>query len=85
MHRFAPGLFSLSLIIVAAIAGSVWWLERWLDKPGPLSEPAIAILEPGTGVRSIAEQLADIEAVDNPYLFLLAVAIGRNHKLLKGR
>ena len=83
MHRFASGLFSLLLIIVTALAGSVWWLERWLDRPGPLSGPAIATLEPGTGVRSIAVQLADIEAVDNPYLFVLAAAMGRNHRLLK--
>ena len=83
MHRFASGLFSLLLIIITTIAGGVWWLERWLDRPGPLSEPTIAILEPGTGVRSIAEQLADIEAVDNPYFFVLAVGMSRNHRLLK--
>ncbi|SVC75882.1 uncharacterized protein METZ01_LOCUS328736, partial [marine metagenome] len=83
MHRFASGLFSLLLIILTALAGSVWWLERWLDRPGPLSGPAIATLEPGTGVRSIAVQLADLEAIDNPYLFVLAAAMGRNHRLLK--
>ncbi len=83
MHRFVSGLFSLLLILVTAIAGSVWWLEKWLDKPGPLSEPTIATLEPGTGVRSIAQQLTEIEAVDNPYFFVLAVAMSRNHNLLK--
>ena len=83
MHRFASGLFSLLLIIVIAIAGSVWWLEKWLDRPGPLSEPTITTLKLGTSVRSIARQLADIKAVDNPHLFMLAVAMGRNHSLLK--
>ena len=83
MPRFAAGFFSLSLIIVTATVGSMWWLERWLDRPGPLSEPTIAILEPGTGIRSIADQLAHMKAVDNPYLFVLAVVMDRDRRLLK--
>lgn len=83
MIRLASGLLSFSLFIVVATAGSVWWLESWLDKPGPLSESITTILEPGTGIQSIANQLAEIKAVDDARLFVLAVTINGNRKSLK--
>ena len=49
MIRLASGLLSISLILVASTAASIWFLESWLDRPGPLSEPLITVLEPGTG------------------------------------
>ena len=73
MIRLASGLVSVSLIVLVATAGGVWWLESWLDRPGPLSESITVILEPGMGVQSIANQLAKIEAVENAQLFVLAV------------
>ena len=73
MIRLASGLLSISLILVASTAASVWFLESWLDRPGPLSEPLITVLEPGTGIKSIASHLADVDAIDNPHLFALAV------------
>ena len=83
MIRLASGLLSFSLIVGAAAAGGVWWLESWLDRPGPLSESITTILEPGTGVQSIANQLAEIKAVDNARLFVLAVTINSNRRSLK--
>ena len=73
MIRLASGLLSISLILIASTAASVWFLESWLDRPGPLSEPLITVLEPGTGVKLIASQLVYVAAIDNPHLFALAV------------
>ena len=83
MIRLASGLVSVSLIVLVATAGGVWWLESWLDRPGPLSESITVILEPGIGVQSIANQLAKIEAVENAQLFVLAVTVNGNRRSLK--
>ena len=83
MIRLASGLLSISLILIASTAASVWFLESWLDRPGPLLEPLIIVLKPGTGVRSISSHLADIDAIDNPHLFALAVVTKNKYSPLQ--
>lgn len=63
------GLLCLS---AAGFWGGYKWFQNQLDTPGPLIEEATLIIEAGSGVRTIAAQLADEGVIERPWLFALA-------------
>lgn len=57
----------------AAVAGYLGW-QRY-KQPGPLTEAATVIVEPGDGPRRIAARLAAAGVIEHPTLFLAAVRL----------
>ncbi|HEX8375753.1 MAG TPA: endolytic transglycosylase MltG, partial [Geminicoccaceae bacterium] len=86
MRRLLLRSFLILLLLAVAAAGGGWlYLERWLDRPGPLAERAVVQFPPGAGVAGIAGRLAAAGAVDHPLLFRLGARLdGRDRGLKAG-
>jgi UPF0755 protein len=75
MGRFGCAVVVVALLIVAAGAGSLLWLSRQYQAPGPLAEQTIVVVPKGVGVRGIAERLADAGVISSPLVFQVGVRI----------
>ena len=72
MMRSLAALTSFLFLLLVVMGGSVWWIESWLERPGPLATPTTVVIEQGMGAQSVAKLLATNKVLDNPYLFALA-------------
>ncbi len=81
-------LFLLTALFIIIGAGAAFGLKlfsTYLRAPGPLEQPRVVFIAPGTGVRSMAIQLAQEGVIAEPYAFLAAVQLqGVNAKLQAG-
>ncbi len=85
MKSVIASFFSFLLFLMIAAAGAVWWVENYYASAGPLAAPGDIVLERGTGVRQIAEQLEASGVILHPDLFFaLAVATGDARKMQAG-
>ncbi len=80
------GVFVLLLVIAgAAASGAYIWFTRAVTAPGPLQAPVTVIIAPGSGVASIARQLAQAGVVAEPWMLTLeARRSGRDRALKPG-
>ncbi|MCB1538211.1 MAG: endolytic transglycosylase MltG [Rhodospirillales bacterium] len=75
----------LVIIVGAAAAFALNWFGRELARPGPNQAENIVYIAPGTGVRAMAQMLAQEGIIREPLLFLAAVRIeGVESKLKAG-
>lgn len=74
MRALARWLLALLLVAGAGAGGAVFWFQAWLDKPGPLTRPALVLLPRGSGVDGIAQRLEAAGAVADQRLLRLAAA-----------
>lgn len=84
MRAFA-GIMLLAGGVAAVAAIAIWAFIRELDRPGPLIEETVVMLEPGIGARAIADRLEKARVVRNAVLFRLAARyLGRARSLRPG-
>ncbi len=80
-------LFRILLLLVAVGAVAVWGAYRWAQSthqgPGPLVSERIVVIEPGSGLRRIASELAAAGVIVEPEIFALMARLGEKHKRLK--
>ncbi len=70
-------------VAVAMVAGYLLWQS--FGAPGPLAETRTVIIERGSGVDDIAEQLARAGVISNPYAFRIVTRIeGLSSRLRAG-
>ena len=81
--RSLSALTSFLLLLLIGIAGSVWWIESWLEHPGPLATPTTVVIEHGMGAQSVAKLLATNKVLDSPFLFSLATLFQNQHGKIK--
>jgi UPF0755 protein len=63
-----------TVVLLALAVGGAWCAARqWYAAPGPLSEETTVMIEPGTGVRGIAQELADAGVLRQPLVYLAMV------------
>ncbi len=79
-------LSALAIVIAAAalIAGGVVvWGNETFEKPGPLAEDAVIVIQRGAGLRTIAAQLENAGILRYPLLFVAKAKWSGAHRELK--
>lgn len=78
-------VFALVLILLASISigGGGYFAWREAARPGPLEEPAVVLLAPGSSVTKIAEQLEREGVVRHAQLFAAAARVKRVQSSIK--
>ncbi len=73
MRSLRRTLFALLVLALLGVAGSTWYVQRWLDQPlaigGP--EPAIVDVQPGQSLTAVARDLASRGLLTHPRLLAL--------------
>ena len=82
MRRVLAGLF-FSILIGVGLAGGFLYLEGWLKAPGPLTAPAVVVIDKGSGEAEIARQLQAAGAIDQALLFRLGLRLNGDSRSLK--
>ena len=59
----------VALMIALGALGAWQWVYAWADRPGPLPEPVVVEIEPGTGLGRVAQDLERLRVVENAALF----------------
>ncbi len=80
--RLAGGLGVLALLLVIAAFAGWRWLERWLDRPGPLPAETVLVLPRG-GLQAVAARLEESGVVDRAWAFVLAARLQGRERALK--
>jgi UPF0755 protein len=76
MKAFAVFIFTLLLMASILALGALGYGVYALHKPhDSLNEPKIVMIEPGTSVRQIGENLEAEGAISNEYIFIFAVKL----------
>lgn len=77
-------LFSVFLLLVVIPAGGAYfWFTGAVVAPGPLQAPVTVVIAPGSGVASIARQLAQVGVVTEPWMLTLEVRRSGRDRALK--
>ncbi|HXJ00125.1 MAG TPA: endolytic transglycosylase MltG [Micropepsaceae bacterium] len=83
--RFFFSLIVFVALAAAAVAGAAWWEDRYFVQPGPSLAETTLIVKPGSGLRVIAQTLAQAGMVENALLFRVGVIRrGRSAQLKAG-
>ena len=80
-------LFLLAVLVLAGAtaAGIYLYAQHYLTAPGPLAQKAVIELPRGTGLQATTARLAELGAIDRPWLFAtLARATGHDRGLKAG-
>lgn len=72
-------LFVLIALMLLGIAAAIFWYQQ----PGPLDEPAVVLIKPGTGFSAITSQLESQGVVAPAMLFKAVVLAQGQHRLVK--
>jgi UPF0755 protein len=67
--RLLTAFLSLMALALAGVIGLYLWSLRAVNATGPLTQPTVLIIKPGTGLSAIAHQLDEANVVLNKYLF----------------
>ena len=59
----------IALTIALGVVGAWGWVHAWADRPGPLREPVVVEIEPGTGFGRFAQDLEHFGVVESAALF----------------
>ncbi len=76
--RVAFGLIVFLAVAAGAVAGAAFLEDRWFAQAGPLIAEKTLVVKPGSGVATIAQNLADAGVVDSALLFRVGV-VRRGH------
>lgn len=69
MKKLILALLSATFLLLILAIGAVGAAFFWYQQPGPLSQEATLIIEPGTGFNAIAEQLKQAGIIEHALLF----------------
>ena len=56
---------------IAALAGSWFWLQAHVQQPGPLTAETVVVIEPGSGLGSVALQFQNAGVIESDFTFRL--------------
>jgi UPF0755 protein len=68
-RRWPRRVLLLALLVLATAAAAGVWLQREVRRPGPHDEDRIVLIEKGSGVATIAGELAAAGTIREPWLF----------------
>ena len=71
MRRFFLIPFGLVAVVALLLATGGFWIYGEFTKPGPLAQDKVLVIESGSGVNTIANQLAGEGVVSDARLFRL--------------
>ena len=74
--------FMMTLIVLVGVGGALWGLNEY-RKPGPLTEVKFIIINSGSGLSNIAEQLSHEGAITSPFIFKASARLKKVHTKLK--
>jgi len=80
--RLAGALGVLALLLVIAAFAGWRWLERWLDRPGPLAAETVLVLPRG-GLEKLADRLEEAGILEPGWAFVLAARLRGRERTLK--
>lgn len=84
-RHFAANFLNVLIIGLIALGGLVYWGKHEFSGPGPLTEDTEFTVERGDRLQNVADRLADVGAISNPYIFRLAARYsGMENKLKFG-
>ncbi|NOX96270.1 MAG: endolytic transglycosylase MltG [Alphaproteobacteria bacterium] len=83
MKSFILFLAGLALLSILALGSGGYLAYREATSPGPSEKATIVLLEPGSAVSTIAEELHDAEIIRYPELFTVMVRILGEQNALK--
>lgn len=72
MTRPVALLLAVALAAGLAVGGGYLWFLSWLDAPGPANGETVVLVPRGSGVKAIAQRLAQENVVSEPRLLELA-------------
>jgi UPF0755 protein len=75
-------LFGAALTAAMAMIIAIVGYERY-NRPGPLTHSRTLIIQKGTGVALIADQLASAGIIENPLIFRIGVRLGGMESVLR--
>lgn len=82
--RIAAGLFVYGLTTLVCVgAFAFWYVADHFQKPGPLPENKIILVERGQGLNAIAATLAREGAIEQRYVFILGTTFLKSQSDLK--
>ena len=74
--KFVLGFFVYSSTLVVVLTACIfWWAASEFQKPGPLQESKLVVVERGSGLHKIANQLQSEAAIESPYIFIAGTRI----------
>ncbi len=78
-------LFTLAVLAVIGVGGMIWYSLNVFDRPSERSRPALFAVEPGSGLSTIAANLADRGLISDAQIFKIATrAYGLDGSLKAG-
>lgn len=78
-------LFTLAVLAVIGVGGMIWYSLHVFDRPSERSRPALFAVEPGSGLSTIAGNLADQGLISDAQIFKIATrAYGLDASLKAG-
>ncbi len=83
MRRFLSVLIVLTLAGVCAVAGAWLWLQDQVHAAGPLAQERVVVIEPGSGLNSIAARLADVGVIESDFIFRIQARLSGSAAQLK--
>jgi UPF0755 protein len=84
MKRWLLRFLLVLSVLVATAGGGAWWLHLKITEPGPAMAPASVVIPKGTPSADIGSLLKEADAIDHPWLFLLAARLTGRQPLLAG-
>ncbi len=72
---FAVGIFLLAVMGGLIVAMGLFAVDRLAIAPGPSTETTNVVVEPGSGVRGIADELTAEGVIGNPWVFKIHVRL----------
>jgi UPF0755 protein len=68
-------IFTLLVIVAAAVGGGLYFGKQRFEMPGPLAEDKVVNIPRGYGVKDIADVLVREGVIDQPYVFMGGVIV----------
>lgn len=84
MKRFRVRLLLILAILLAAVGGALWWGRAKIAEPGPAMAAASVVVPKGMASAEIGALLKEADAIDHPWLFLLAARLSGRQPLQAG-
>lgn len=81
--RVLAALIVAAVLVAAAVAAGLWWVQRSLERPAPLREPVVVMLPRGAGTAAILERLHEAGVIERPLLVRIALALSGRDRMLR--
>ena len=80
---FINGALSFAVIMVVVVLAGVYFFIQRFQEPSQLAEEQVILIPSGSSLNTIANQLADVGAVENSWLFRMGVKMNGKAGALK--